>query len=183
MNKPPTAAPQWNKLTEDAGNVAEAPPVADKARRCWRKTRSITPAPRAIGDYVLRGLCGGLQSKPFPRSSQLGCTTAARLLEACSSRFIKSLALPFFVVFSPNFRFAVPYTQKSYPRDVPRVGSLFYAYRPAGGILKVGRSLGDLLHGDLFFSELTLILILIVVLGFAVEGAVGGKGYYRAAAL
>ena len=83
-----------------------------------------------------------------------------------------------------NLRFAVPYTQKSYPRDVPRVGSLFYyAYKPAGVILKVGRSLGDLLHGDLFFSELTLILILIVVLGLAVEGAVGGKGYYRAAAL
>ena len=82
-----------------------------------------------------------------------------------------------------NLRFAVPYTQKSYPRDFPRVGLLFYAYKPAGVILKVGRSLGDLLHGDLFFSELTLILILIVVLGFAVEGAVGGKGYYRAAAL
>ena len=32
MNKFPIAAPQWNKLTEDAGNVAEAPPVADKAR-------------------------------------------------------------------------------------------------------------------------------------------------------
>ena len=83
-----------------------------------------------------------------------------------------------------NLRFAVPYTQKSYPRDFPRVGSLFYyAYKLTGVILKVGRSLGDLLHGDLFFSELTLILILIVVLGFAVEGAVGGKGYYRAAAL
>ena len=39
------------------------------------------------------GSCG-LQSKPFPRSSQLGCTTAARLLEACSSKFIKSLTLP-----------------------------------------------------------------------------------------
>ena len=129
------------------------------------------------------GSCG-LQSKPFPRSSQLGCTTAARLLEACSSRFIKSLALPFLLFFFHNFRFAVPYTQKSYPRDFPRVGSLFYyAYKLTGVILKVGRSLGDLLHGDLFFSELTLILILIVVLGLAVEGAVGGKGYYRAAAL
>ena len=85
--------------SNSTGNVAEAPPVADEARRCWRKTRSITPAPRAIGDYVLRGLCGGLQSKPFPRSSQLGCTTAARLLEACSSRFIKSLALPFLLFF------------------------------------------------------------------------------------
>ena len=40
------------------------------------------------------GSCG-LQSKPFPRSSQLGCTTAARLLEACSPRFITSLALLF----------------------------------------------------------------------------------------
>ena len=169
--------------SNSTGNVAEAPPVADEARRCWRKTRSITPAPRAIGDYVLRGLCGGLQSKPFPRSSQLGCTTAARLLETYSSRFIKSLALPFLLFFFHNFRFAVPYTQKSYPRDFPRVGLLFYAYKPAGGILKMGRSLGDLLHGDLFFSELTLILILIVVLGLAVEGAVGGKGYYRAAAL
>ena len=83
-----------------------------------------------------------------------------------------------------RLRSAVPYTQKSYPRDFPRVGSLFYyAYKLTGVILKVGRRLGDLLHGDLFFSELSLILILIVVLGFAVEGAVGGKGYYRAAAL
>ena len=79
--------------SNSTGNVAEAPPVADKARRCWRKTRSITPAPRAIGDYVLRGLCGGLQSKPSPRSSQIACSTAARLLEACSSGFIKSFAL------------------------------------------------------------------------------------------
>ena len=45
-----------------AGNITEAPPVADEARRCWRKTRSIAPAPRAIDDYVLRGL-NGLQSK------------------------------------------------------------------------------------------------------------------------
>ena len=36
--------------------------MADEARRCWRKTRSIAPAPRAIDDYVLRGL-NGLQSK------------------------------------------------------------------------------------------------------------------------
>ena len=43
-------------------NITEAPPVADEARRCWRKTRSIAPAPRAIGDYVLRGL-NGLRSK------------------------------------------------------------------------------------------------------------------------
>ena len=63
MNKFPIVAPQWNRLSENAGNVAEAPPVADKARRCWRKTRSIAPAPRAIGDYVLRGL-NGLRSKP-----------------------------------------------------------------------------------------------------------------------
>ena len=40
--------------SNNTGNVAEAPPVADEARRCWRKTRSIAPAPRAIGDYVLR---------------------------------------------------------------------------------------------------------------------------------
>ena len=76
MHKVPIAAPQWYKLTEDAGNVAEAPPVADKARRCWRKTRSIAPAPRAIGDYVLRGL-NGLRSKPhepvlFERSEFTG---------------------------------------------------------------------------------------------------------------
>jgi len=45
-----------------AGNITEAPPVADEARRCWRKTRSIAPAPRAIGDYVLRGL-NGLRNK------------------------------------------------------------------------------------------------------------------------
>ena len=56
--------------SNNTGNVAEAPPVADEARRCWRKTRSITPAPRAIGDYVLRGLCGVLLRKPFPRISQ-----------------------------------------------------------------------------------------------------------------
>ena len=80
-------------------NITEAPPVADEARRCWRKTRSIAPAPRAIGDYVLRGLCGGLQSKPSPRSSQTASTTAAQLLEACSSGVIKSLTL-LFCVFS-----------------------------------------------------------------------------------
>ena len=98
MSKFPIAVPQWNRLSENAGNVAEAPPVADKARRCWRKTRSIAPAPRAIGDYVLRGLCGGLQSKPSPRSSQTASTTAARLLEACSSGVIKSLTLLFCVL-------------------------------------------------------------------------------------
>ena len=80
--------------SNSTGNVAEAPPVADEARRCWRKTRSITPAPRAIGDYVLRGLCGGLLRKPFPRGSQIACSTAARLLETRSSKFIGSLALP-----------------------------------------------------------------------------------------
>ena len=52
-------------------NITEAPPVADEARRCWRKTRSIAPAPRAIGDYVLRGLCGVLLRKPFPRLSKI----------------------------------------------------------------------------------------------------------------
>ena len=40
------------------------------------------------------GSCG-LQSKPSPRSSQIASTTATRLLETCSSGFIKSLALPF----------------------------------------------------------------------------------------
>ena len=48
----------------ETGNITEAPPVADKARRCWRKTRSIAPAPRAMGDYVLRGL-NGLRSKTY----------------------------------------------------------------------------------------------------------------------
>ena len=36
----------------------------------------------------------GLLCKPSPRSSQIACSTAARLLEACSSKFIKSLTLP-----------------------------------------------------------------------------------------
>ena len=90
--------------SNSTGNVAEAPPVADEARRCWRKTRSITPAPRAIGDYVLRGLCGGLLRKPSPRSSQIASTTVARLLETCSSGFIKSLALPFGKCPHPFFR-------------------------------------------------------------------------------
>ena len=40
------------------------------------------------------GSCG-LLCKPFPRSSQTASTTAARLLEACSSGFIKSFALLF----------------------------------------------------------------------------------------
>ena len=44
-------------------NITEAPPVADEARRCWRKTRSIAPAPRAIGDYVLRVARASCSSK------------------------------------------------------------------------------------------------------------------------
>ena len=52
----------FESFLRGAGNITEAPPVADEARRCWRKTRSIAPAPRAIGDYVLRGL-DGLRSK------------------------------------------------------------------------------------------------------------------------
>ena len=54
----PANAPELERVC----NITEAPPVADEARRCWRKTRSIAPAPRAIGDYVLRGL-NGLRSK------------------------------------------------------------------------------------------------------------------------
>ena len=70
---------------EKAGNITEAPPVADEARRCWRKTRSIAPAPRAIGDYVLRGL-NGLQSKThesvlFERSEFTG-ECAEQLIES-----------------------------------------------------------------------------------------------------
>ena len=58
------AAPQCLiSQRRQAGNITEAPLVADEARRCWRKTRSIAPAPRAIGDYVLRGL-NGLLCKP-----------------------------------------------------------------------------------------------------------------------
>ena len=52
----------FDSFLRGAGNITEAPSVADEARRCWRKTRSIAPAPRAIGDYVLRGL-NGLRSK------------------------------------------------------------------------------------------------------------------------
>ena len=52
----------FESFLRGAGNITEASPVADEARRCWRKTRSIAPAPRAIGDYVLRGL-NGLRSK------------------------------------------------------------------------------------------------------------------------
>ena len=54
------------------------------------------------------GSCG-LQSKPSPRSSQIACSTAARLLEACSSGFIKSFALLFsglqqFIISDVNHR-------------------------------------------------------------------------------
>ena len=49
------------------------------------------------------GSCG-LQSKPSPRSSQIASTTAARLLETCSSGFIKSLALPLGKCPHPFFR-------------------------------------------------------------------------------
>ena len=52
----------FDSFLRGAGNITEAPPMADEARRCWRKTRRIAPAPRAIGDYVLRGL-NGLRSK------------------------------------------------------------------------------------------------------------------------
>ena len=53
--RPSIATPQCLiSQRRQAGNITEAPPVADEARRCWRKTRSIAPAPRAIGDYVLR---------------------------------------------------------------------------------------------------------------------------------
>ena len=43
------------------------------------------------------GSCG-VQSTPFPRSSQIACSTAARLLEAYSSEFIKLLTLPLYFV-------------------------------------------------------------------------------------
>ena len=71
--------------SNSTGNVAEAPPVADEARRCWRKTRSIAPAPRAIGDYVLRGL-DGLRSKMhepvlFERG-EFTCECAEQLTES-----------------------------------------------------------------------------------------------------
>ena len=54
------------------------------------------------------GSCG-VQSTPFPRSSQIACYTAARLLEACSSGFIKSFALLFpglqqFIISNVNHR-------------------------------------------------------------------------------
>ena len=75
----------FDSFLRGAGNITEAPPVADEARRCWRKTRSIAPAPRAIGDYVLRGL-NGLRSKThepvlFERSEFTG-ECAEQLIES-----------------------------------------------------------------------------------------------------
>ena len=75
----------FESFLRGAGNITEAPPVADEARRCWRKTRSIAPAPRAIGDYVLRGL-DGLRSKMhepvlFERSA-FTCECAEQLTES-----------------------------------------------------------------------------------------------------
>ena len=54
------------------------------------------------------GSCG-LLCKPSPRSSQIACSTAARLLETCSTGFIKSFALLFpglqqFIISSVNHR-------------------------------------------------------------------------------
>ena len=75
----------FESFLRGAGNITEASPVADEARRCWRKTRSIAPAPRAIGDYVLRGL-DGLQSKIhepvlFERGA-FACECAEQLTES-----------------------------------------------------------------------------------------------------
>ncbi len=75
----------FESFLRGAGNITEAPPVADEARRCWRKTRSIAPAPRAIGDYVLRGL-DGLRSKMhepvlFERG-EFTCECAEQLTES-----------------------------------------------------------------------------------------------------
>ena len=75
----------FESFLRGAGNITEAPPVADEARRCWRKTRSIAPAPRAIGDYVLRGL-DGLRSKMhepvlFERGA-FACECAEQLTES-----------------------------------------------------------------------------------------------------
>ena len=47
----------------------------------------------------------------------------------------------------------------------------------------MSRSLGDILHRDLLFFVLALILLLIVVLRLTVESAVGRDSDYRAAAL
>ena len=75
----------FESFLRGAGNITEAPPVADEARRCWRKTRSIAPAPRALCDYVLRGL-DGLRSKMhepvlFERS-EFACECAEQLTES-----------------------------------------------------------------------------------------------------
>ena len=75
----------FESFLRGAGNITEAPPVADEARRCWRKTRSIAPAPRTICDYVLRGL-DGLRSKMhepvlFERSA-FACECAEQLTES-----------------------------------------------------------------------------------------------------
>ncbi|MDD6725544.1 MAG: hypothetical protein PUE20_08485 [Oscillospiraceae bacterium] len=86
-----------------AGNITEAPPVADEARRCWRKTRSIAPASRTIGDYVLRGL-NGLRSKThepvsFERSEFTGeCAelpTKSRRLSTASRHRCVEVAAPY----------------------------------------------------------------------------------------
>ena len=75
----------FESFLRGAGNITEAPPVANEARRCWRKIRSIAPAPRAIGDYVLRGL-DVLRSKMhepvlFERS-EFACECAEQLTES-----------------------------------------------------------------------------------------------------
>ena len=75
----------FESFLRGAGNITEAPPVADEARRCWRKTRSIAPAPRAIGDYVLRGL-DGLRSKMHEpvllERGEFTCECAEQLTES-----------------------------------------------------------------------------------------------------
>ena len=75
----------FESFLRGAGSITEAPPMADEARRCWRKTRSIVPAPRTIGDYVLRGL-NGLRNKThepvlFERSEFTG-ECAEQLIES-----------------------------------------------------------------------------------------------------
>ena len=61
-------------------NIIEAPPAADEARRCWLKTRSIAPTPRAIGDYVLRvARAACFASRSLAHLKELS-NTAARLL-------------------------------------------------------------------------------------------------------
>ena len=76
----------FESFLRGAGNITEAPPVADEARRCWRKTRSIAPAPRAIGDYVLRGLerLAEQDARARTRSSSgaFACECAEQLTES-----------------------------------------------------------------------------------------------------